>query len=149
MGKKKIAKKKVVKKKVSRLSKDPVYVQLLSPVYHRKKILRCAIESARLLQSYEDIRALRKEKEDVLKQFLKVVGDAKKRYTHLVTKVLPKVKEDKPKKATPVVKVKKVVSKPKMVSPKPVAPVMKQKPRTEVERLQDELEDIESRLSKL
>jgi hypothetical protein len=132
--------KKVIKKSVSsKGNEDPVYVQFREPLANRKRILKAAIDAAKLLQNYEEIRALRKEKENMLKNFSEVVTEAKVIHKRLIERVLPHIKIEK--KIMP----KKI----ERTETKVQTEIRKVKPKNDVERLQDELKDIEEKLAKL
>jgi len=149
--KKRVIKKKIVKREES---KEPVYVQLHNPVEHRKLILRTAIETAKLIQDYEAVRAIKTEKTEVLKKFFKVVSEAKAIQKSLIGTVLPKLKEEpKPKVVEQhVEKVKSTFVKKTEIAKKVEAPkkvIEERKSLTDVEKLQQELSDIEGKLAKL
>jgi hypothetical protein len=147
MVKRKKVKKKVMKKAAPK--KEPVYVQLSDPATNRRMILQTAIDAAKLIQDYEILRALKKEKESVLSQFHKVVTETKKLTGKLIGGALPKIKEDakpQPVKSKEPPKIERMEE--PVFTPEPVIE-SQPAPMSEVERLQQELGDIESKLAKL
>lgn len=133
-------------KKVSSMKNDHVvHVRVDSPESLRKVILRTAIDSAKLIQDYVELKAIREEKKRLVGQLYDVLRMIRKIESELKSRHLPKVKEEKPVKVAPMVR-----EAPK--AEKPVEEFKEERPvygKSDIEKLQDELKGVEKRLSKL
>lgn len=106
----------------------------------RRDVLGCSKGILESLKSYEQFKATRKEKRELMHKFKDDVKNIVK-LMNKVKKGLPKVKDLGIKRPVKKEEVKKEKTK--------VIKVEKPRPKTEVERLEAELSDIESKLNGL
>lgn len=154
MAKKKTTKKKTVKKSASsskaEAKSDVFFVGVKDPIEIRRSLLESSKEMVQLLQRYEKFKQVRAEKisnierlKSDMKKLKQLVSQLKRALpkTDLRIKATASVPEmvQKPVVVNTTQKVEKSKSKPKVVVKK----------ATEVERLEDELDMIERRLSNL
>lgn len=142
MAKRKKIKRKSKKKVVRKSDSQVVHVRLGSPIGLRKSLLRTAIDSAQLMKGYVELKDIRTHRASLMKELSKVMSDLHKSKKKLIS-LLPKIKEDSVKKKA----VKVIVPKVKKIKKK--AFVLEEKPLSEIERLQKELEHIEGKLQSL
>jgi hypothetical protein len=142
MAKKKHKKKrvKVQAKKVDN-NKDVVHVRLEKPIATRKQILMAAIEGTRLLKKNEEMQLIKKKKQLIIAKLGKVMREVKTLERRII-KEIPAVKENK---KTEIHKIKEV----KITKELDLPSKQPKKPTSEIERLQKELEGIESKLKSL
>ncbi len=119
-----------------------LFVVVNSPVEIRKGILESSREMIQSLQRYEKFKMIRADKHHEIAKMRELTKDIVKDIAKL-RNMLPK--DVKPKHVKKPV-VKKVVKTP--VKKKPVPPP-KPKRKTELDKLEDELKDIESKLGSL
>ena len=86
-----------------------VYKKLINPSYIRKDALLLAIESIKLLQDYENIKTLRKEKYQLLELGKERILELNKNLSRLKEKI-PKAKleKERPKLAAKYIKKKEI-----------------------------------------
>ena len=127
--------------KMAKKEEDPLFVGITSGDDLRKNILECSKDILESLKDYERFRSKREEKlrliqklKDDLKQISRLVGKVKTS--------LPTVKETG---------IKKPVAKKAEKPIKKEIPIKVEKPRekTEIEKLEAELDDIEKKLRSL
>jgi len=145
MVKKKAVKKKpVLKRTVKRKDENPVHIMINSPLKFRKQVLNCALDTAQMLQEYPQLKEKQeKEKSVVLRKLHTTMKQIKINYNKL-EKAMPKVQYQEEKKKPVVKEAPKAKEVEHIESPKPV----EHKP-AEVDKLKQELEDIERKISQL
>ena len=126
------------KKKAPKPPKEEVvFVSIEGPSALRRNILESSKETIESLKKYEDLKAVRKEK---IQNIMKFKEDAKE-----IIKLIDKLKSTLPKTHIKVPEEKPVIEEKK----EEIKPVPKPLPTTEIEKLQYELDDIESKLNAL
>ena len=123
---------------------EPFYVGIKDPAEIRRTVLEITRDVVQHLQRAERFKAVRKEKLEQINKLKGLIKDIAKQVTQLKT-ILPKTKlragSGKKPQIKPVFRIPEVEE----------APVKVEKPRpsTELEKLEAELGEIESRLGKL
>lgn len=124
---------------MTKKEENPLFVGITSGDELRRGLLECSKSILESLKEYENFKGLREEK---IKMIYKLRGEIKEvsRFINKLRTNLPKVKEVGIKK--PEFK-KAKAEKPKMIR------VEKPKGKTEIEKLEEELSEIESKLNSL
>tara|TARA_Y100000310_G_scaffold319160_1_gene374097 strand:+ start:307 stop:681 length:375 start_codon:yes stop_codon:yes gene_type:complete len=117
---------------------SPLFVGITNGNDLRKSMLECSKGILESLKEHEQLKNIREEKVELIHQLKGDVKDLSKLINSLKG-YLPKVKDAGIKK----VEVKKAVSEPKMVK------IEKPKASSEVEKLENALNDIEAKLNSL
>lgn len=121
--------------------KDGFYVGVRDPVEVRKSILETSKAVIHDLQSYERLLETRGKKREALSRLKKKVDEINALLEQL-RKVLPEVRVESEKPAAmPKLRTAPVKHRIQIVA--------RPKPKTEIEKLNDELKDIESKLGSL
>ncbi len=122
----------------------PVHAMIEQPVFLRKTILSAAIDATKLLKDLEEFRILKIQKAKAHKQVNRVMRELRMEQKRLENEHLPVLpesmqekKHEAPKKETPA---------PAVQAPPQPKPAPRKEPRTELDRLNSELHDIEQRL---
>ena len=132
-----VSRKKAVKKKSK--EEDTLFVGITNKDELERSILECSKGILEALKEHERFKTVREGKIDLIRELKTDLKEISKLIDSLKVH-LPKVKEAEPEKVD-VVKVKE--EKPKMVK------VEKPKIKSELEKLEDELGEIESKLNNL
>lgn len=153
----KMAKKKKKSSEKKEPKKDVFYVGVQDPVEIRRNVLECSKDMVQFMQRYENLKNIRNDKEEAIHHLKEDVRELKSLVNKL-RKVLPKSKlriksheekkEEKPKPKKKKGKKKKAKKETKKEAPKEET-TPPPKPKTEIERLESELADIEEKLGKL
>lgn len=114
------------------MAKEGHFIKIINPKETRKLILEDTRDILRVLQGYEDYKRLREKRSSLINTFKNEINDIRSLVKGL-KKILPKVK---------VKGIKKTVVK---ILPGSTA----HKPAREVKQLEEELADIEEKLSNL
>ncbi len=129
------------KQQVKKLTQDNegvvVHVRVESPLIMRKNILNCALDSARLLKTYSEIKDLKRTKDDILIDLTEVNSELRGLMKYLERK-LPELPHEGHIEEKQEIKVS------------PVKINIKNKVETnEIDQLKAELEQIEKKLKNL
>ena len=140
--KKAVKTKKAASKKSTK--KETLYVGIADPVDVRRQILEASKDIIQMMQQFERYREVRRERKEAILTLRSDLHEVRGAITRL-KKVLPKVKHKK-EKPKPV----KVVPEPVMIEqPKPAPKPKKRVAKTEVDKLELELDEIERKLEHL
>ena len=124
-----------MKKKAEK--KDSLFVKIDDPLNLRKKALESSKEVIECLQNYEALKAIRKEK---LKNIMKLKTNMNK-----VSSLISRLRSKLPKTTINI----KEGSKPEVVVKEAPKPTIKPAANTEIDKLQSDLDEIESKLNAL
>ena len=115
-----------------------VHVKLENPLTVRRNILGSALDSARMLKTYSELKEVKKMKQGIIEDFTNVYDEIKILFRRLEHEELPSVVLDEK------------TEEPKEVAVKPLRVQAKERiVGSEIDRLKAELDAIEKRLSSL
>jgi len=146
-------KKKATTRKKTSKKKEEFFISIETPKELRRDILYTAMETAKVLKSYERLAQIRKNKKDTLEKMYKTMREVSKLVTSLKRGGLPHYSEILAEMEMEEVKLRSAWEEAnqkleqKEVEPRPIANVEMVKPETN--ELDEDLKDIKLKLSKL
>lgn len=125
---------------MAKQEENPLFVGITNSGELRRNILECSKDILESLKEYEKVKSVKEEKQKLIQKFREDIKAISRLINRLKTN-LPKVKEVGIKK--PEKEIVEKQEKPKVIK------VEKPKEKTELERLESELNDIEGKLNTL
>lgn len=121
------------------------YVGISNKSDIRREILECSKDIVGILKGYDKVNSIREEKIEKIFELKNVLAEIKQ----LNNSLKEKFPSEKPKEKKNIKKAyAKKVEKPKFVKMAPIKHIVK-KPSSEIKKLEEELSEIEDRLSKM
>jgi len=124
---------------MAKKEEDPLFVGITNADELRRSVLECSKDILESLRSYEKFKSLKEEKLKLIHQFRSDVKEVAK-LINAIKGSLPNVRED-------------IIKKPeaKKVKDERIKTIRVEKPiqRTELERLEEELDEIEGKLNSI
>ena len=136
----------MVKDAVKKENKAVIHTIIENPETLRKDILKSAIDAAKIIKSYNDYFKIRDLKLKNINKLHSVLKEIKSLEKHLMETDLPQLSESE-EHPKPKVNEKPIMPKSNTLQEKKVK--VQQNSKTEVERLKDELDNIERQLKDL